>query len=168
MPESAYDRQLRRAWRGDYSADEPWTPPSVEAAATDPADARRRSRREIETIVGGESETISEGGQEGATRPQEGATRPPVGETLPRESTMKLAKFVKFREEKFGGVLFETRNEKVYTLNPTGAAVVREIVAGSPDVIAALKDRFNDKEGKMTAEAQAFLDDLKTKGLIEA
>ena len=161
MPESAYDRQLRRAWRGDYSADEPWTPPSVEAAATDPADARRRSRREIETIVGGESETISEGGQEGATRPQGGATRP-------RESTMKLAKFVKFREEKFGGVLFETRNEKVYTLNPTGAAVVREIVAGSPDVIAALKDRFNDKEGKMTAEAQAFLDDLKTKGLIEA
>ena len=39
---------------------------------------------------------------------------------------MKLAKFVKFREEKFGGVLFETRDEKVYTLNPTGAAVVRD------------------------------------------
>jgi hypothetical protein len=156
MPESAYDRQLRRAWRGDYSADESWTPPSlesrppsVEAAAADPADARRRSRREIETIVGGESEPLAQARKQG-------------------ESKMKLAKFVKFREEKFGGVLFETRNEKVYTLNPTGAAVVREIVAGSPDVIAALKNRFDDKEGKMTAEAQAFLDDLKTKGLIEA
>ena len=40
---------------------------------------------------------------------------------------MRLAKFVKFREEKFGGVLFETRSEKVFTLNPTAAAVVREI-----------------------------------------
>ena len=44
---------------------------------------------------------------------------------------MKLAKYVKFREEKFGGVLFETRSEKVYTLNPTATAVVREIQAGS-------------------------------------
>ena len=33
---------------------------------------------------------------------------------------MQLAKYVKFREEKFGAVLFETRSEKVYTLNPTG------------------------------------------------
>ena len=33
---------------------------------------------------------------------------------------MKLAKYVKFREEKFGGVLFETRSEKVFTLNPDG------------------------------------------------
>ena len=46
---------------------------------------------------------------------------------------MKLAKFVKFREEKFGGVLFETRSEKVYTLNPTGAA----FSAGAPISIAA-------------------------------
>ena len=37
---------------------------------------------------------------------------------------------VKFREEKFGGVLFETRSEKVYTLTPTAAAVVQEIAAG--------------------------------------
>ena len=46
---------------------------------------------------------------------------------------MRLAKFVKFREEKFGGVLFETRSEKVFTLNPTAAAVVREIQAGRPE-----------------------------------
>src|SRR5678815_1839104 len=47
--------------------------------------------------------------------------------------TMRLAKSVKFREEKFGGVLFETRSEKVFTLNPTAAAVVREIQAGRPE-----------------------------------
>ena len=59
---------------------------------------------------------------------------------------MKLAKYVKFREEKFGGVLFETRSEKVYTLNPTATAVVKEIQAGT-DVAAIptrLKERFND------------------------
>ena len=62
-------------------------------------------------------------------------------------TTMRLAKFVKFREEKFGGVLFETRSEKVFTLNPTGAAVVREIAAGGDeDAIAArLTDRFADQ-----------------------
>ena len=46
---------------------------------------------------------------------------------------MRLAKSVKFREEKFGGVLFETRSEKVFTLNPTAAAVVRELQAGRPE-----------------------------------
>jgi len=147
MGESAYDRQLQRAWRGDYSAAIDWTAPSMEPADPAPADARTRSRREIESIVEGEAETI------------------PISR---KEAPMKLAKFVKFREEKFGGVLFETRNEKVYTLNPTGAAVVREIVSGSPDVVAALQGRFEDKDGKIAAEAQAFLDELKSKGLVEA
>ena len=32
---------------------------------------------------------------------------------------MLLAKYVKYREEKFGGVLFETRSPKVFALNPT-------------------------------------------------
>src|SRR5262249_1039194 len=40
---------------------------------------------------------------------------------------MRLTKFVKFREEKFGGVLFETRSEKGFALNPTAAAVLREV-----------------------------------------
>jgi hypothetical protein len=43
---------------------------------------------------------------------------------------MRLAKNVKFREEKFGGVLFETRSEKVYTLTPTAAAVVKQVAEG--------------------------------------
>jgi hypothetical protein len=57
---------------------------------------------------------------------------------------MQLAKFVKFREEKFGGVLFETRSEKVFTLNPTATAVMREIKAGGDQhAIAALEDPFH-------------------------
>jgi coenzyme PQQ synthesis protein D (PqqD) len=82
---------------------------------------------------------------------------------------MKLAKYVKFREEKFGGVLFETRSEKVYTLNPTATAVVREIQAGSDerDIPGRLKRRFRDDGSAIEREAIAFIADLRQKGLVE-
>jgi len=84
------------------------------------------------------------------------------------ETTMKLAKYVKFREEKFGGVLFETRSEKVFTLNPTATAVVREIEAGHDEreIAARLKERFND-DGAIEREVVAFITDLRQKGLAE-
>ena len=81
---------------------------------------------------------------------------------------MKLAKFVKFREEKFGGVLFETRSEKVFTLNPTAAAVVRAIAHGGEDaVVGQLMDDFNDHDGAIASEAAAFIVQLKERGLVE-
>lgn len=84
---------------------------------------------------------------------------------------MKLAKFTKFRDEKFGGVLFETGSEKVFTLNPTAAAVVREIDAGGAAdeaaVVERLRQRFDDPDGSMEREARAFIADLRQKGLIE-
>ena len=85
-----------------------------------------------------------------------------------REGIMKLAPFVKFREEKFGAVLFETRSEKVYTLSPTGAAVVREVIAGadSASLVERLNAKYDDKSGKMAQEATTFVAQLKEKGLI--
>ena len=82
---------------------------------------------------------------------------------------MQLAKFVKFREEKFGGVLFETRSEKVFTLNPTGTAVVREIKAGGDQhaIAARLKSRFTDPSGAIEREVVAFIADLRQRGLVE-
>ena len=82
---------------------------------------------------------------------------------------MQLAKYVKFREEKFGGVLFETRSEKVFTLNPTAAAVVREIQAGGDEseIMTRLKDRFDDRDGASEREVVAFLADLRQRGLVE-
>ena len=59
---------------------------------------------------------------------------------------MRLAKYVKFREEKFGGVLFETRSEKVYTLTPTAAAVVQEIQAGTAPVFVGPWNDFSGNE----------------------
>jgi hypothetical protein len=82
---------------------------------------------------------------------------------------MKLAKYVKFREEKFGGVLFETRSEKVFTLNLTAAAVVREIEqgGGEADIVVRLKNEFNDDDGAVAGEAAAFIAQLKNQGLVE-
>lgn len=82
---------------------------------------------------------------------------------------MRLAKFVKFREEKFGGVLFETRSERVFTLNPTATAVVLEMDAGRDEreIISRLKQRFEDKDGAIEREAVALIADLRRRGLVE-
>ena len=82
---------------------------------------------------------------------------------------MKLAKFVKFREEKFGGVLFETRSEKVFTLNPTATAVVREIQSGADEraIVDRLKDRFDDGTGTIARDVAALIADLRQRGLVE-
>ncbi len=82
---------------------------------------------------------------------------------------MPLAKYVKFREEKFGGVLFETRSEKVFTLNAAAAAVVREINAGADEmqIAARLKERFDDRDAKIEFDVSAFIADLRQKGLIQ-
>jgi hypothetical protein len=82
---------------------------------------------------------------------------------------MRLAKNVKFREEKFGGVLFETRSEKVYTLTPTAAAVVQEIAAGcaSAEIGPKLADRFSAPQGTVEREVAEFVAMLRDKGLVE-
>ena len=82
---------------------------------------------------------------------------------------MRLAKFVKFREEKFGGVLFETRSEKVYTLTPTAAAVVQEIAAGrgAEEIAPRLAERFEAAESAIARDVEAFVGELRAKGLVE-
>jgi hypothetical protein len=84
-------------------------------------------------------------------------------------SIMQLAKYVKFREEKFGGVLFETRSEKVFTLNPTATAVVREIQVGGdePAIVGRLKDRFGDGSAAIERDVAALIADLRQRGLVE-
>jgi hypothetical protein len=82
---------------------------------------------------------------------------------------MRLAKYVKFREERFGGVLFETRSEKVFTLNTTAAAVVREVASGAHagEVAQRLRSRFADSAGVMERDVSALITDLRAKGLLE-
>jgi hypothetical protein len=82
---------------------------------------------------------------------------------------MKLAKYAKFRAEKFGGVLFETRSEKVFALNPTAAAIVREIGTGcdEPHLIVRMQELFSDSGEAIEKEVIAFLANLRTQGLLE-
>ena len=82
---------------------------------------------------------------------------------------MKLAKYTKFRAEKFGGVLFETRSEKVFALNPTGAAIVRGIGTGCEEshLIVRMHELFSDSGEAIETEVVAFLANLRTQGLIE-
>ena len=82
---------------------------------------------------------------------------------------MRLARHVKFREEKFGGVLFETRSEKVYTLTPTAAAVVQEIAGGraTQEIAPSLAERYHGADGAIEREVNAFLAELRDKGLVE-
>lgn len=81
---------------------------------------------------------------------------------------MKLAQYVKFREEKFGGVLFETRSEKVFTLSPTGSAIVKEIVAGGTqkEISTRLLSAYEDKNTAIEKEVSDFIASLKDKGLV--
>jgi hypothetical protein len=75
---------------------------------------------------------------------------------------MQLARYVKFRKEQFGVVLFETQTEKVYTLNPTAAAGVREILSGidTSETPGPIKDRFRDPAGKIEQEVRALIVEL--------
>jgi hypothetical protein len=82
---------------------------------------------------------------------------------------MKLAKYAKFRAEKFGGVLFETRSEKVFALNSTAAAVVREIGTGCDEshLIVRMQELFSDSGEAIEREVIAFLANLRKQGLLE-
>jgi Coenzyme PQQ synthesis protein D (PqqD) len=82
---------------------------------------------------------------------------------------MKLARYTKFREEKFGGVLFDTRSEKVFSLNPTAAAVVREIRAGGDErgIVDRLQARFHATDGSIERDAASFISSLRQQGLLE-
>jgi hypothetical protein len=69
-------------------------------------------------------------------------------------------------EERFGGVLFETKSEKVSTLGP--AAAIREIRPGcdAAAIAARLKYRFQDPNGAIQGDMMALLGDLRRKGLL--
>jgi hypothetical protein len=83
---------------------------------------------------------------------------------------MRLARTVKFREEKYGGVLFETQSEQVFTLSESAAAIVREIGLGGDEgaVTARLQSQFDPRDGQaIEREVKALVADLRQRGLIE-
>lgn len=149
---SLYQKLVRNAWKsGEYKADPNMPNGTAESEA---ANLRTLLRSKMEWIVEREAYLFKE------------ARLQPL---QPKEKqTMKLAQYVKYREEKFGGVLFETRSEKVFTLSPTGSEIVKEIVTGgtSAEIATRLKDRYEDKNSAIGKEVEEFISSLKDKGLV--
>lgn len=81
---------------------------------------------------------------------------------------MELARYVKFRDERFGGVLFETQGEKVFALNKTATAILHELLAGyeTETIAEHLKGRFRDPAATITQDVASLIDQLHAKGLI--
>ena len=148
---SLYQKLVRRSWEsGEYNAGP--SEGKETSAELEGQSLRKFLRSKMEWVV--EREAYEAG---------------PTGVCAKEDRSMKLAQYVKFREEKFGGVLFETRSEKVYTLSPTGSAVVKEISTEGGDakaVIERLKIKFNDTDGSIEKDALEFINELKTKGLL--
>ena len=148
----SYQRLIRGAWRsGEYRADRG----AEDASPREEGDALREYlRSRMEWIV--EREAC---GPEafGAPAAASGGLR------------LRLAPHVRLREEESGGLLYETRLEKVYALSPTGAAVLREISAGCESVDCAVEraaGRFSDPKGSARSEAREFVERLLARGLI--
>lgn len=81
---------------------------------------------------------------------------------------MELARYVKFRDERFGGVLFETQGEKVFALNKTAAAILHELLAGheTETIAEHLKDQFRGPATTIAQDVASLIGQLHTKGLI--
>ena len=140
---------VRRSWRsGEYRAGG--------AAEADPL---REDGELLRESIRSKMEWIAEreGGRPLRPEPQEAAA-------------VRLSRHVRFRQERRGGLLFQTRSEKVFRLSPTGAAIVRELSAGAAseeDVVSRLKARFQDPDGAMEKQARAFLADLRRQGFLD-
>ncbi|MHC4479588.1 MAG: PqqD family protein [Planctomycetota bacterium] len=83
---------------------------------------------------------------------------------------MQFAKHVKWRSEKFGGVIFETLNEKVYVTNETGNEVLRLIDEGldASAVVERLQGGYVGDREQVRSDVAAFLEELQLAGLLSA
>ncbi|MEK7744183.1 MAG: PqqD family peptide modification chaperone [Elusimicrobiota bacterium] len=149
---SGYQRLIRDAWKsGEYRAgqDKSDASPREEGEAL-----REYLRSRMEWIVEREACAPEDFGVPAAPRGGPG---------------LRLAPHVRVKEEGSGGVLYETRLEKVYRLSPTGVAVLREISAGCGSAEAAVERAaagFHDPRGSARSEALEFVARLLARGLL--
>ena len=81
---------------------------------------------------------------------------------------MKFVKNVQWRSEKFGAVIFDTLNEKVYVTNDTGDDILR-LVADGLDVRALterLQEEYLGDEAEIDAAVAEFVSELQSAGLL--
>lgn len=82
---------------------------------------------------------------------------------------MQFAKYVKLRHEKFGAVVFDTLNEKVYITNDTGKAVLSLMEEGlsTDQIIHRLGQDYEDTAG-IADDVSVFVNGLQNARLVVA
>lgn len=82
---------------------------------------------------------------------------------------MQFAKYVKLRHEKFGAVVFDTLNEKVYITNDTGKAVLSLMEEGlsTDQIIHRLEQDYEDTAG-IADDVSVFVNGLQNARLVVA
>ena len=81
---------------------------------------------------------------------------------------MHFAKYIKLREEKFGAVIFDTLNEKVYITNDSGKEILSLMAEGlSASAIAErLVRKYEEDTSEMQNDVAEFIDGLRSAGLL--
>lgn len=81
---------------------------------------------------------------------------------------MEFVKHTKYRSEKFGAVVFDTLNEKVYVTNETGNDILRLIDEGFEPaaIVERLERDYSGAPGQIKTEVEAFVENLVTAGLL--
>ncbi len=81
---------------------------------------------------------------------------------------MEFVKYVKVRNEKFGAVIFDTLNEKVYVTNETGKDVLGLIAEGleGSTLVQCLGERYGEDSSNIQGEVTEFIDGLQSAGLL--
>ncbi len=76
---------------------------------------------------------------------------------------------VKVREEKRGTVIFDTLNEKVYTINETGASILKLLLSGNTldGTARILAQDYNSDEAAVRSDVIQFVDELAARSLVD-
>ncbi len=81
---------------------------------------------------------------------------------------MDLTRCVKVRNEKFGAVLFDTLNEKIYVTNESGKDILGLISEGlePPAIAERLGAGYSEGAEQIDSDVARFVDDLQAAGLL--
>lgn len=81
---------------------------------------------------------------------------------------MDFAKHVKVRPEKFGAVIFDTLNEKVYVTGQTGKEILGLLKEkrSLEDMLKTLGSKYGEEDTTIRKDVTDFVQDLKGKGLL--
>ncbi|MBI2437748.1 MAG: PqqD family protein [Lentisphaerae bacterium] len=83
---------------------------------------------------------------------------------------MQFAPHIKWRREKFGAVVFDTLNEKIYVTNATGGDILNLLAQGldAAAITTRLKQEFTGDPAQIEAHANAFLRGMQAAGFLAA